>query len=156
MCVPIVCEPKHGVCEASRRKFLVHLYSAILAEGVRKLKCVELHVRVAVRQPLDHGGDYIFGACVGRADFVAHILEYSVSQVLIQGAMLPVLATTSGLPSHEAYVRELRPTTRTRGFVGEDLRTSMYSQFSLVRFSSVAFVTTSSKMFDCARNMLCA
>jgi hypothetical protein len=60
-----------------------------------------------VRQPLDHGGDYIFGACVGRADFVAHILEYLVSQVLIQGAMLPVLATTSGLPSHEVYVREL-------------------------------------------------
>jgi hypothetical protein len=29
----------------------------------------------------------------------------------------------------------------------------MYSQFSLVRFSSVAFTTTSSKMFDCARNM---
>jgi hypothetical protein len=35
-------------------------------------------------------------------------------------------------------------------------RTSMYSQFSLVRFSSVAFTTTSSKMFDCARNMTSA
>ena len=30
----------------------------------------------------------------------------------------------------------------------------MYSQFSLVRFSSVAFTTTSSKTFDCARNMV--
>lgn len=33
-------------------------------------------------------------------------------------------------------------------------RTSMYSQFSLVRFSSVALSTTSSKAFVCARNML--
>jgi hypothetical protein len=32
----------------------------------------------------------------------------------------------------------------------------MYSQFSLVRFSSVALVTTSSKMFDWARNMASA
>lgn len=30
----------------------------------------------------------------------------------------------------------------------------MYSQFSLVKFSSVALTTTSSKMFDCARNMM--
>jgi hypothetical protein len=32
----------------------------------------------------------------------------------------------------------------------------MYSQFSLVRFSSVALTTTSSKIFDCARNMASA
>jgi hypothetical protein len=30
----------------------------------------------------------------------------------------------------------------------------MYSQFSLVRFSSVAFTTASSKALACARNML--
>jgi hypothetical protein len=75
MCVPVIREPQHGVCEASRCKLLVHLVAAVLAESVGELQRVQLHVCIAVRQSLDHGSNSIFGACVGRAYFVAYILR---------------------------------------------------------------------------------
>jgi len=74
MCVAIVCETQHGICEASGCKLFVHLNATILAKGVGELESVELHVRVSVRQPLDHGGDCIFRTGVGRADLVTNIL----------------------------------------------------------------------------------
>jgi hypothetical protein len=49
VCVPVVREAQHGVCEASRCKLLVHLVAAVLAESVGELQRVQLHVRIAVR-----------------------------------------------------------------------------------------------------------
>ena len=52
--------------------------------------------------------------------------------------------------------RALTYRARHQGSKEEEDCTSINSQFSLVKFSSVALTTASSKMFDCARNMVSA
>lgn len=63
----------------------MHLDSAVLAEGVGELEGIELHVRISVCQPLDHGSHCIFGARVGRPDLITDILRDHVSTLLTAG-----------------------------------------------------------------------
>jgi hypothetical protein len=79
--VAIVGQAQQSISKAARGELLVHLEPAVLAEGVGEFQRVQLHICVAVRQPLDHGGHGLLCACLCRADLVAYV-EY----------VLPILA----------------------------------------------------------------
>ena len=54
----------------------MHLDAAVLAQRVRQLERVQLHIRIAVREPLNHGSHGIFGARLLLTNFVADILKH--------------------------------------------------------------------------------
>ena len=54
----------------------MHLDAAVLAQRIRQLERVQLHIRIAVREPLDHSSHGIFGACLLLTNFVADILKH--------------------------------------------------------------------------------
>ena len=54
----------------------MHLDAAVLAQRIRQLQRVQLHIRIAVREPLDHGRYGIFGARLLLTNFVADILKH--------------------------------------------------------------------------------
>jgi len=71
---PISRKPQQRICEAPARQLPIQSNAAVLTQRIRQLECIQLHIRVAVRKSLDHGGnDILRSSLVIAVRLVAHI-----------------------------------------------------------------------------------